>query len=415
MFIEYANIDLPEVQSYINSTHDIPLSIVKTLSTILLKMPSQVHLVYNLLQPHLKYSLAFQLFNMTNNKKSFHELKIFVVFIDTLYLTLNNNVFLSQIAKALFNMVFVHIFQPRIIGFKSCPASSRTTIQYLIMILENIKSQQLASVIFHFLFGFSATLPYYSAREISDSAIIEENSIQVTDLEADSKSIYEYYSSDTGKELDPLIFEMSTLLGDREDSRIVPISESFTEDRKDSIISQQGEKSMVRPSIIIPDLPEMVSIKEYSLENHNSSEISTIIMDMLRHDHSGYSNIVLQLFNQLISFGIKEVYDMLIFNGIDNFNCNYTEISVEELIKLFPNCQDMLKNTQCSLLDNMYHGMDVVLSDTYHTLTEMFSSPTRKKSWSFSNNVFPTVPTHISRKSFLVPIKLLSPILRGDE
>lgn len=404
MFIEYCSVDVREVQTYTVGTPSIALSLASALSGVLLKMPSQVQLVSNLLQPHLRYSLSFQLFTMTNDKRIYNKLKTFIRFLDNLFITVSNNEFLGQISRALFNLVLLHTFQPRILSFASCPMAARTAVQYLTLILENTTSRKLVELVFHFLFGFSGFLPYHSMEEVMNGSRVmevEDNPFETSKLDSDTKSIYEYYSADNSEELNSLVLAMSSVL---EDSKSSFLEDYLDEDKKGSVLSQQGERFDTRFSVLPPKFSSTVDVKDFALERHNPTAISTVLVTMLKYTPNGYSNIVLQLFAQLVSFDVRQVYDVLVYSGLESFGCCYSEQSVEELIQLFPYYQKMLKETKPAPLNGMYHGVDVALGESGSGAQ---SNPA--KAWSRSLKELSADGAQSVRKSCVVPTSLLSP------
>jgi len=405
MFIEYSTIDLKEVQTYLTTSLNVPLSFATALNNLLLKMPSQIQLVSNLLQPHLKHSLAFQLFTMTNDKKSYNKLKKFICFIDNLFRTLSNNEFLDQILKALFNDTLLNVFQGRIIGFTSYPIVARTAVQYLILILENVKSRQIAELIFHFLFGFTGLLPYHAIEEVMNNSRmleVEASSFETSKLDSDTKSIYEYYSADNSEELNSLVHAVSAVI---EDPKVSILEDCSSEDKKSPVLIQPGEKHDMKYTLIPTRASTTSNIKEFALDRHNSIGLTTVLITMLQYNPNGYSTIALQLFNQLLSFDIKEVYAVLVYNGIENFGCNYSELSVEEVIQLFPYYQKMLKEIKPVPVSDMYHGIDVLLSDSFFH----FNAQTLPKPSPFVLRDLTMDTVQDVRKSCIVPGNLLTP------
>jgi len=364
VFIEHCILDVPELQAYILSNPQIPLTISKVFANILLKMPSEVQLPYNILRPHLKYSLSFQLLNMVSNKRTYRDLRMFITFLNKVYISINNNKFLDAISKAIFNLVLLQIFQPRILGFTSNHPVARTTIQYIILILENIESHQLATLFFHFLFGFCGNLPYRYAQPVVRSAQelkVGDGMLEISRIDSDAKSVHDFYSEENSKLIDAVV-GIENFLDNQNEPEAMFDDELFSEDKKATVTSRSPDTNKGSPDLI--GLPEFVDIKEYSLEKHNPIEISSFVINLLRYEHDGYSNIGLQLFNRLLSFNIRKFYDVLIFSGAKSITCDPIK-SLEEMRELFCCYKDLTTSTKKFNLDDIYYIFDISFSDSF--------------------------------------------------
>eukprot|EP00826_Nyctotherus_ovalis_P015692 TRINITY_DN14483_c0_g1_i3.p1 TRINITY_DN14483_c0_g1~~TRINITY_DN14483_c0_g1_i3.p1 ORF type:complete len:538 (+),score=150.74 TRINITY_DN14483_c0_g1_i3:77-1690(+) len=318
-------------------------------------------------------------FNMVSNKRAYKDLRMFITFLDRLYMSVSNSRFLDAISKGVFNLVFLQIFQPRILSFATNLPAARTTIQYIILMLENIKSHQLATLIFHFLFGFCGVLRYRYAQPVVQNAQelkMGDGSFEFSRIDSDNKSLHDFYSEESSKIFDAVV-SIENFLEAQNESGVVFAEELFSEDRKVPITSRSPNN---RRSSDLIELPEVIDVREYSLERHCPIEISSFVVNLIRHEHGGYSNIGLQLFSQLLEFNIKEFYDVLVFGGVKS--AGYDSIkSIEEMKEYFEHYKSLTANMKRLNLDEMYYKFTISLSDAslYPNIVDSPAERLRKK------------------------------------
>ncbi len=162
MLLRYIAVEAPSVQSWLGNESSLPTSVAEGLGNAFLKLPSHVLLDYNIITPELRYSLAFQILGVLPRGKQHHLFRFveYVRFLSQIYASSCSKPFLDRLTKAFFNRFLILVIQPSILGWRADLIAARTAVQYLTLILENVSSLQLATVIFYFLFGFPAgTVP----------------------------------------------------------------------------------------------------------------------------------------------------------------------------------------------------------------------------------------------------------------
>lgn len=320
--IAYCNIDTKEVQEYLLEESGISSAFTQCLFGILTKLPAQVRLLHDLISPHLEHSLAFQLSAVHAHRHLYQDFCFMSEALSRIFLNVTSNAFLSQLSKAVFNSIFIRLIQPRILAFRTDRAAARTALQYLTLMLEHTHSRQLARLIFHFLFGFGRTLQYREQKmmceEIENETASMAEMSETASLSAASLAVPCALTADRKVS--------ASILDDEDDQQNLP-EDSGEERKRGTVVGleftqrQQGEELGLRR---MPSTTELqfrdpaeslvVDISEYDLESHDPAGITTFIIDSITYEHGGYTTVCLQLINQLLSFGIKEVYTVLIFN-----------------------------------------------------------------------------------------------------
>jgi len=384
VFLAYISIESKELQSYLINEQNIAITIGKTFVNLLQKLPYQIQLVCNILNPQLKHSLAFQILSFnTTYTKPLEYFTNFMKFIYGLYETSSNLIFLEQISKTIFNFVLIQILQPRIIGPKSTPASARTAMQYMIFMLENCPNKQFAKLIFNFIFGFKGILLY--RQNLAKSIEIEE--IHPENISISAENLLSEIPSRSATVIKPIenkkgtalikdaefsnIGIVSNLLEDQEDSKFIIEHTKITPSVKNSPLTsaeqtQQGEEIELKKIKIDPIIIN-TDISEYNNEFHDPEKITTFLLDLILCEHGGYSNIIMQFIDKLFELEIKEAYNLLIFDHIKSSVLPKTNIlkNASDFLKLFPLFTDFVKNidyvNQSKLFEKVISGLNISL------------------------------------------------------
>ena len=414
VFINYTSLENEEFQTYISTNPILPYTFAQKFCSILQRLPSQIQLIYDMINPQLRYSIAFQLSNMKNKTRTYNELISYMKFINDFFINISNTTLLDNILKALFNVPLIEILQPRILGFALNPSAARTSIQYISLFLEYITSKPLANMLSHFLFGFHGRLLYhpikdasYKSMEINDSSMdIQPESKSLCDINPiDGSADGTYTSTSVG---------LKNLLEEDQNSVSLLGDESNKEDLKDT--------SMIKKSDSFP-FPEELTLSKYLLNKHDPKIITEFFITSMGCEKGGYSNIVLQVIDKLLSFGIKDVYDLFIFDGIEINVKNYKRKTAQEIIKSFPNYTKLLFNLRKNLPVSLNYGIDMLISDyvTYKNETKN-NSKNIKRSRSCCNYKINPLPMDESLfKNKSQSILLVNPhpkeieLLIGDE
>lgn len=356
VFINYSIFESEEFQDYVAASPTVPLAFAKKLSIILTKLPSQVQLIYNIINPQLRYSLAFQLSNMRNNTRAFAELTSFFKFLNNFFTCVSNTALLQRITKALFNFPLLKILQPRILDFAINPSAARTSLQYILLFLEHTNSKLLATLVSRFLFGFGKQLSCGVMKEMCGVyGDTEDSSI---DVPPESKSLCDINFGESVDKPNISVIALSDLLEDAKESSsfLFEPSSSFKEEGKESLKASKAEDL---------GLDEAATIDEYAVERHDAATISSFVISSINCERGCYSVIALQLVDKLLSFSVKEVYDLLIFNGVKEPLTNYERKTVEQIAAVFPNSQLLTTFAKPTPSAIAYHGLNVLLSDYF--------------------------------------------------
>jgi len=347
VLINYSILESEEFQNYVQTSSILPLSFAKKFSMILLKLPSQVQLIYNIINPQLKCSLAFQLSNMRNKSRAYIELVNYLRFLNDFFICVSNTTLLERIMKAIFNQTLVKVLQPRIVEFSSNPSAARTSLQYILLFLEYINSKPLASLMSYFLFGFGKNLNYSPIKDIYTGSRIGETDDSSIDIPPESKSLCDINFGESMDKSNTSLIAFGGLLEESKESTSLLFDETLKEEGKDAI----------KPEELI----ESINLEKY--EAHDSTTITSLIINSINYERGCYSIISLQLIDKLLSFSIKEIYDLLIFNGIKKPLTDYKRKTVKEIAQLFPNSKMLIDNIKSIPSDSTYRGLDILLSD----------------------------------------------------
>ncbi len=234
-------------------------------------------------------------------------------FIDRIYATCSNALFLDSLSKSIFNNVFILFFQEQILVRDPDPRSapSRTCVQFLVFILENITSQKFAECIFYFLFGFSAVPSLPSSRAINECNASPEYKFM---------SQYNAGSSVAVVTRRPSHITTATVRRHRSCQKLPPRPEETREDPS----SDQGEysnefsgreeemKFAVNWRRDWAHGLETRNVDEYNVDAHKPRELSAFLFARLRGGDDSYAAIVWQLLDQLLVFRLPSFVKMLI-------------------------------------------------------------------------------------------------------
>ncbi len=312
-FATFLLLPQPRVQEYVATSNFVTSAIGECLANLLLKLPMQVNLVHDILNPHLRCSLSFQILNMLPKEKHGHyaRFRMFIAFIDRIYNLSSNNSFLDLLSKSLFNTLLISIMQPQILAWRENVESARTAAQYLTLILENVTNHSLVLCIFHFLFGFQPGLfvqplvvPFESSVKLEPTPTLQSPSQRMEEAGFRDSS-----PTRIGKTFS-FVQPMST------DPKVLYVG---------SMERQQSHE-----------------VGKYDLAAHRPSELGEFFLAKIGSESDFCSTIILQLIDRLLSFGIREVVSALFvapLRATFNYQTNSASLrrqTCTELIRLFP-------------------------------------------------------------------------------
>eukprot|EP00826_Nyctotherus_ovalis_P054115 TRINITY_DN7069_c0_g4_i10.p1 TRINITY_DN7069_c0_g4~~TRINITY_DN7069_c0_g4_i10.p1 ORF type:complete len:466 (+),score=115.87 TRINITY_DN7069_c0_g4_i10:113-1510(+) len=288
---------------------------------------------------------------MRNNTRAFTELISFFKFLNNFFTCVSNTTLLQRVTKALFNFPLLKILQPRILDFAINPSAARTSLQYLLLFLEHTNSKLLGSLVSRFVFGFGKQLSCGVMKEMYGDT--EDSSV---DIPPESKSLCDINFGETVDKPNISVIALSELLEDAKESSsfLFETTSSFKEEGKENPKASKAEDL---------GLNEIINIDEYAVESHDAATITSFVISSINYERGCYSIISLQLIDKLLSFSIKEVYDLLVFNGIKEPLTSYERKTVEQIAAVFPNSKLLTAPTKSTPSAAAYHGLNVLLSD----------------------------------------------------
>eukprot|EP00826_Nyctotherus_ovalis_P035168 TRINITY_DN2996_c0_g2_i1.p1 TRINITY_DN2996_c0_g2~~TRINITY_DN2996_c0_g2_i1.p1 ORF type:complete len:423 (+),score=71.11 TRINITY_DN2996_c0_g2_i1:1334-2602(+) len=157
--LSYLLLDFDDYQDYLTSKSTITITLSECLAKHYLTVFSQTSLD----SPHPLSSLTHQVLEaLSEDCGDYTNFLLFIRFLNRIYTYHFNGAFLRSLSRAIFAIVLTPLFQNQILQSAN-PVVSRTAMQFLTLILENITSQKFAQCIFYFLFGlgdiFGTELP----------------------------------------------------------------------------------------------------------------------------------------------------------------------------------------------------------------------------------------------------------------
>lgn len=245
-------------------------------------------------------------------------------FIDKIYLVCPNNNFLDILSKSLFNIVFIPLFQEQILMSEKNTGISRTSIQFLILILENINSKKFVKLIFNFLFGFFENKPVFNSEDNNTENINEISPSQ------EYKFISHYKNSSSSSEA-PICkgFEIenenfpkiksaeNSLCAETGEAPEKPIEildylePEFLGNNEE--IKEDPINLIVSPSKGKPYFP-LINVKEYNVEKHAQKALRQIIFEKLKSENNNFSVIYWELLDTLLKFNLPDFIKLIISN-----------------------------------------------------------------------------------------------------